>query len=140
MHILQYCGTLAKSCRSLAPSRFQAQSIATSKINIYTSLRYLWQTKVWLLSNLRSHDKSLTNRMKGLPMTWQAYARTSNATIRTCKAFKVFSLYASLFWWVTNQRDSRLLLLMVSFGLAKGLVVHSVFGSFSDMVGFILVD
>ena len=69
-------------------------------------------------------------------MTWQAYARTSSATIRTCNAFKVFSLYASLFWWVTNQRDSRLLLFMVSFGLAKGLVVHSVFGSFSDMAGF----
>ena len=73
-------------------------------------------------------------------MTWQAYATTSNATIRTCNAFKVFSLYASLFWWVTNQRDSRLLLLMVSFGLAKGLVFHLVFGSFSDMAGFLLMD
>ena len=79
---------------------------------------------------------SSTKRINGLPTIWQAYATTSNATIRTCKVFKVSSLYASLFWWVTNQRDTRLSVLVVSFDLVKGLVTNTACGSFSGMAGF----
>ena len=48
---------------------------------------------------------------------------------------------ASLFWLFTNHVDSLLLVVDdLLLDLDKGLAVHSVFGSFSDMTGFILMD
>ena len=49
-----------------------------------------------------------TNRINGLPTTWQTYTTTSKATICIWSLANAFSSYASLFWWLTNQRDNRL--------------------------------
>ena len=60
--------------------------------------------------------------------------------------FNAFWSQASLFWLFTNHLDNRLLFgvlvngLLLLFDLTKGLVFHSVFGSFSDMAGFASMD
>ena len=59
--------------------------------------------------------------------------------------FNAFWSQASLFWLFTNHVDNRMLLaflvngLLLLFDLTKGLMVNSVFGSFSDMAGFTLM-
>ena len=56
--------------------------------------------------------------------------------------FNAFWSQASLFWLFTNHLDNRVLLAVddLLLDLAKGLVFHPVFGSFSDMAGFALTD
>ena len=56
--------------------------------------------------------------------------------------FNAFWSQASLFWLFTNHLDNRVLLAVddLLLDLAKGLVFHPVFGSFSDMAGFALMD
>ena len=57
------------------------------------------------------------------------------------KFVQPFLSQASLFWLLTNQVDSLMLAVDdLLLDLAKGLAVHDVFGSFSGMAGFILMD